>query len=490
MRKEGLLSRDASLMAWSRSVRGSVTAARKRTRLVSVACATAASTSTSPTTLLIFGAGFIGEHVAKRAAARGFSILGTTRRVGDRELELGQRHIRTLIFDGSSPLSDDLIDRHLASVTHVLSTVPPLEGFDPVLAHHARTLQRARMPALRWLGHLSTTAVYGAQTDIDERSEPAPATVVENLRFVIEKEWAALAAVAGADTAAQVPVHIFRPASVYGPGRGPQQLLRMGNAVAIEKPGHSTSRIHVEDLAAAIVASMEQALEMPPATAAIAAAAPSGGTNGDAKASAPAAVRSYVLADSEPAPPSEVLRYAASIFGRPPPPSIAFEKVEKRLSAAQRAFWSANLRVASAGSLASLGVELRYPSYREGLRATVAVEGPLPPLAVEGPLPPFIETSADKAAAPLTRASAPVAAPAEAPVTASVPVPVTAPVTTRVPAAMTAAPAAVAPAVAPPARAARATKAAGGAGAARKGKGPSNFAEAVEELHAEGWTYV
>ena len=157
-------------MVWSRSVRGSVTAARKRTRLVSVACATAASTSTSPTTLLIFGAGFIGEHVAKRAAARGFSILGTTRRVGDRELELAQRHIRPLIFDGSRPLSDDLIDRHLASVTHVLSTVPPLEGVDPVLAHHARTLQRARMPALRWLGHISTTAVYGAQTDVDERS--------------------------------------------------------------------------------------------------------------------------------------------------------------------------------------------------------------------------------------------------------------------------------------------------------------------------------
>jgi nucleoside-diphosphate-sugar epimerase len=473
-------------MAWSRSVRGSVTAARKRTRLVSVACATAASTSTSPTTLLIFGAGFIGEHVAKRAAARGFSILGTTRRVGDRELELAQRHIRPLIFDGSRPLSDDLIDRHLASVTHVLSTVPPLEGVDPVLAHHARTLQRARMPALRWLGHLSTTAVYGAQTDIDERSEPAPATVVENLRFLIEQEWAALAgAVAGADAAAQVPVHIFRPASVYGPGRGPQQVLRTGDAVAIEKPGHSTSRIHVEDLAAAIVASMEQSMEMPPATAAIAAAAPSGGASGDAKASAPAAVHSYVLADSEPAPSSEVLRYAASIYGRPPPPSISFEKVEKKLSAAQRAFWSANMRVASAGSLARLGVELRYPSYREGLRATVAVEGLLPPIiessASKAAAPPLarppIETAATtKAAAPL----APVAAPANVPVTANVT------------AAMSPAPAPPAP----PARASRATKAAGAAGvagaagAARKGKGPSSFAEAVEEMHAEGWTYV
>jgi nucleoside-diphosphate-sugar epimerase len=477
-------------MAWSRSVRGSVTAARKRTRLVSVACATAASTSTSPTTLLIFGAGFIGEHVAKRAAARGFSILGTTRRVGDRELELAQRHIRPLIFDGSRPLSDDLIDRHLASVTHVLSTVPPLEGVDPVLAHHARTLQRARMPALRWLGHLSTTAVYGAQTDVDERSEPAPATVVENLRFLIEQEWAALA---GADAAAQVPVHIFRPASVYGPGRGPQQVLRTGDAVAIEKPGHSTSRIHVEDLAAAIVASMEQAMEMPPATAAIAAAAPSGGASGDAKASAPAAVHSYVLADSEPAPPSEVLRYAASIYGRPPPPSISFEKVEKRLSAAQRAFWSANMRVASAGTLARLGVELRYPSYREGLRATVAVEGPLPPIietsAAKAAAPPLarppIETAATtKAAAPLARAAAPVAAPANVPVTASVT------------AAMSPAPPAVAPPVAPPAppaRASRTTKAAGAAGAAgaaRKGKGPSSFAEVVEAMHAEGWTYV
>ena len=465
-------------MAWVSMHPALLARSRLGRRLVSVACATAA-TSTTPS-LLIFGAGFIGETVAKRAVARGMGVLGTTRRVGEREAELAAAHVRPIVFDGTEPLPDELIDRHLASVTHVLSTVPPIDGVDPVLAHHAQTLC-TRMPALRWVGHISTTAVYGAEGDIDESTEPKPITMVENLRLIVENEWAALA------PSARAPVHIFRPASVYGPGRGPQTLLRTGAAIAIDKPGHVSSRIHVDDLAAAIVASMEQAGG---AWAAEPFAEQPGAEKEDGSlAEAAFGSTAYLLADDEPAPPAEVLRLAAALYGRPPPTSIAYEKglarpdaqtrtcaralvdsalgctcplvlclapravpraslccawcsawcsasharahrsllarlllaflsllaAEKKLSAAQRAFWRVPTRVAASAALGSLGVQLRYPSYREGLRATVEVEGPLPPLPeAQAPTDEVqaapSEAARSKARPPATAVAAPQAA--------------------------------------------------------------------------------
>ena len=197
-------------------------------------------------TLLVFGAGFIGEHVARRAAEHGFAVYGTTRR-REREKELGRRGVmQPLIFRGSEPLAEDLVQSQLADVTHLLSTVPPSGGADPVLVQH-RALLEERLPALQWVGHVSSASVYGEQAEIDDATVPRPSTYGERLRLLVEREWATLALPPTAD-----PVRIFRLASVYGPGRGPQQLLRASRATAIEKPGHVTSRIHVEDVAAAV----------------------------------------------------------------------------------------------------------------------------------------------------------------------------------------------------------------------------------------------
>ena len=157
--------------------------------------AAAAADGTAAGTLLIFGTGFIGEHVARLAAARGYSVLGTTRRVGAREVELSRLGgVRPLVFQGTEPMPEEVVERHFPAVTHVLSTVPPSDGADPVLAQHATALQ-TRMPQLRWIGHLSTAAVYGAAAGdvVDSSTEARPGSVVARLRLLIEDEWAQLA---------------------------------------------------------------------------------------------------------------------------------------------------------------------------------------------------------------------------------------------------------------------------------------------------------
>ena len=336
-------------------------------------------------TLLVFGAGFIGEHVARRAAEHGYAVLGTTRR-RERAKELTKRGVQPLLFRGSEPLADEVVESHLSSVTHILSTVPPSAGADPVLAQHRETLEK-RMPSLKWIGHVSTAAVYGAQPHIDASTVPRPGTYGGRLRMLIEREWAALALPPTAD-----PVRIFRPTSVYGPWRGPQQSLRQGMAAAIEKPDHVVSRIHVDDVAAAVLASMEQSLGVFSSDD-----VQEGGDAATAEADGcpieGAGCSTYLLADEEPASPAEVLREAAKIYGCPAPEAISYDQIESGLSADARAFWSHPVRAASGGALGALGVRLAYPNYREGLAAVRDVEAspielPSPPAADEAPVTP------------------------------------------------------------------------------------------------------
>jgi nucleoside-diphosphate-sugar epimerase len=348
--------------------------------------------------LLIFGTGFIGEHVARRAVESKYEVLGTTRR-RQRAKELATRGtVQPLIFRGVGPLPEELIESELADVTHVLSTVPPSAGVDPVLSHHTSTLE-ACMPSLRWVGHISTAAVYGAQSAVDGSTVPRPRTASERMRLQVEREWAALSLPQGA-----AGVRIFRPSSVYGPWRGPQQLLRDGRAVAIQKPGHVASRVHVDDVAAIILASMN--LE-----------GPGGGASGVSDGVSPATGAAtnvddcpvegpdsltYVLADNEPAAPSDVILYTASLYGWPQPPTVDFSDVEYTLSAGARSFWRQPVRVSSASSLGSLGVSLAYPSFQEGLKAVQAAEGPPGAIAKQVVVP--VEESAapveDSSAAP------------------------------------------------------------------------------------------
>ena len=216
-----------------------------------------------------------------------------------------------------------------AGATHILSSVPPDEQGDPVLAEHAADL--ARLNGVRWVGYLSTTGVYGDHGGgwVDETTPANPIGERGRRRVEAERGWRAL----------PLPVHVFRLAGIYGPGRNQFDGLRAGTAKRIDKPGQVFSRIHVDDLAAALRLSMGA-----PRTAAI-----------------------YNLADDEPAPPQEVVAYAADLLGVEPPPLIPFEQAE--LSPMAASFYAESKRVSNALIKRELGWRPKFPTYREGLRA-------------------------------------------------------------------------------------------------------------------------
>ena len=300
------------------------------------------SSAITSRTLLIFGAGYVGQRVARRAIQDGFHVVGTTRSPSRAE-QLEAEGVQPLLYSGLEPMSEASLGRVLPSVTHVLSTVPPSLGRDPVLDLQAEML-RTRLPALEWLGQLSSADVYGAPAAqqpepswIDESTPPRPLTPASRLRLAIEREWASL----------ELPLHTFRLAEVYGPSRGPQELVRGGTATAIEAPGHTTSRVHVDDVVQIIAASM--------------------------RAPNPGAV--YNVADGEPAPPANVLRLAARLLCAQAPRTVAYDEVKGGLSATARAFWSTPCKLRAAAATEQLGLQLLYPTYRQGLEATLAGEG-------------------------------------------------------------------------------------------------------------------
>ncbi|NWG45986.1 MAG: NAD-dependent epimerase/dehydratase family protein, partial [Alphaproteobacteria bacterium] len=198
----------------------------------------------------------------------------------------------------------------------------------------------ALAPGLVWVGYLSTTGVYGDRGGewVDEESPLAPTTERGARRVEAEAGWRALAEAHG------LPLHIFRLAGIYGPGRNQLETVRAGTARRLHKPGQVFSRIHVEDVAACLLASLRRPR--------------------------PGAV--YNLCDDEPAPPAEVVAHAAALLGVPPPPLEDFETAAPTLSPMARSFYAESKRVRNDRLAAELGVRLRYPSYREGLAALAA----------------------------------------------------------------------------------------------------------------------
>jgi nucleoside-diphosphate-sugar epimerase len=223
-------------------------------------------------------------------------------------------------------------------VTHVLISVPPDELGDPVFERHGDAI--AALPGLAWLGYLSTTGVYGDRDGgwVDENSELRPNGARGRRRAAAEAAWLGLWRGCG------VPVHVFRLAGIYGPGRSPFDALRAGTARRIDKPGHPFSRIHVDDLASVLIASIDRPR--------------------------PGAV--YNVCDDEPASSIDVVAHAARLLGMPAPPLVPFDLAE--LSPMARSFYADNKRVSNALIKAELGVRLRYPNYRAGLAAILAAE--------------------------------------------------------------------------------------------------------------------
>jgi nucleoside-diphosphate-sugar epimerase len=278
-------------------------------------------------TLLTLGHGYTADALARRLIPQGWRVIGTTRDPA-RADAMAARGIEPLILP--APLAPAL-----AAATHILASAAPGPRGDPFLATEGAALAAAR-PA--WVGYLSTTAVYGDHAGgwVDEDTPPDPATPRGQARLAAEQAWLATG----------LPVHIFRLAGIYGPGRGPFEKLRDGTARRILKPGQVFSRIHVDDIAAVLAASM---------------AAPAPGTV-------------YNVCDDEPAPPEDVLAYAAALLGLPPPPAIPWEEAQGALSPMARGFYAESKRVRNDRIRRDLGVRLRWPTYREGLAAVLAAE--------------------------------------------------------------------------------------------------------------------
>jgi len=286
--------------------------------------------------LFCFGFGYSAGVLARRLAARGWRIAGTLRDP-TRIAELRDAGVEAYLFDGDRPLDDAA--GALAGSTHLLSSVPPGADGDPVIAAHGADIAACR--SLRWVGYLSTTGVYGDRQGgwVDEDSELAPTGARGRRRVAAERAWLALHRERG------VPVHVFRLAGIYGPGRNALASLRRGTAKRIDKPGQVFSRIHVEDIAAVLEASIAR----------------------------PAPGRAYNVCDDDPAPPEAVIAFAAELLGRPPPPLVPFAEAD--LGPMARSFYRDNKRVANRRIKDELGVRLRFPDYRVGLKALLADGG-------------------------------------------------------------------------------------------------------------------
>ncbi|EAR52916.1 hypothetical protein OG2516_10651 [Oceanicola granulosus HTCC2516] len=275
-------------------------------------------------TLLSLGHGYSAAALARLLMPRGWRVIGTTRSPEKAE-RLAADGVEPVLFPGTD------LAPHLAAATHLLASAAPGDDGDPFLA----ALDLADQ-TFDWVGYLSTTGVYGDRAGgwVDETSELAPSTRRGRQRVAAEQAWRETG----------LPLHVFRLAGIYGPGRGPFAKVRGGTARRIVKPGQVFSRIHVDDIAQVLAASI---------------ARPN-----------PGAV--YNVCDDDPAPPQDVIAEAARLLGLPLPPEEDFETAE--MTPMARSFYAESKKVRNDRIRDELGVALHYPDYRSGLRALLAAE--------------------------------------------------------------------------------------------------------------------
>ena len=276
--------------------------------------------------LLIFGLGYTGRALAEAAAASGLGVTVVTRQPG----------AAPPAGASLAPFDAPPLDR----ATHIVATAAPGEAGDPVLARHAAAIAAA--PALRWIGYMSTTGVYGDRGGgwVDETTEPHPSGERGQRRVDAELAWASVRPGAAVDW--------LRLAGIYGPGRSVFDDLRAGRARRVAKPGHQFGRIHRDDIAGALLAAIGQ--DRPPGPRVL---------NG---------------ADDEPASSADVIAEAARLLGQEPAPPVPFDEAEAGMSPMARSFWADDRKVRSARTQDWLGRRWLYPTYREGLRAILEAE--------------------------------------------------------------------------------------------------------------------
>ena len=288
--------------------------------------------------LMIFGLGYSGLRLARQCRTAGWRVSGTVRSA-EKAAGLAAEGLGAMRFEAGIFLPEAA----LAGVTHVLdTTVPGPEGSD-ALPEVRRLFARGMRP--RWAGVLSSTAVYGDAGGawVDEDTPPRPATSQGQARLAAEAAWTAW----GAETG--VPVMVFRLPGLYGPGRSAVEQVLSGKARRIHRAGHRTSRVHVDD----VVAALRLVLDLR-----------------DPRS------RIFNLADDEPAPTAETVDFACALIGVPPPPLESWEALPP--DDPGRRFFRESRLVSNARAKAELGWRPLYPSYREGLRQTAGAAGVLP----------------------------------------------------------------------------------------------------------------
>jgi len=287
--------------------------------------------------LFCFGYGYTADYLghALRENDTGWTIGGTTRD-DERRQELLSRRVRARIFDYEHPIADPrtLFNRF----THLLISTPPGDNGDPVFNVHAEEL--ANLTNLKWVGYLSSTGVYGNKNggSVDENSEVSPTSQRGSRRALAEKQWLSLY------QKYNLPVHIFRLSGIYGPGRSALDSVRTGVARRIDKPGQVFNRIHVEDIIQTLLASF---------------ANPNPGSI-------------YNLSDDNPVPSHEVIKTACELLHLPVPELTPFE--DANLPPMAQSFYMDNKIVLNNKIKTELGVSLKYPDYKAGLKGCLQAE--------------------------------------------------------------------------------------------------------------------
>jgi nucleoside-diphosphate-sugar epimerase len=292
-------------------------------------------------TLLCFGLGYSAEHFIGMFGDGFERIVGTVRGLERAAVlnALFAGRLKALPFDGVSPTPE--LQRAIGEADAALISIPQTEKGDPVLAAFGDALLHARR--LRSIVYLSTVGVYGDHgcAWVDEDTPPHPESARGRGRLAAERAWQKIGVRSGATVA------VLRLAGIYGPGRNALVQVANGTARRIAKPGQVFNRIHVGDIAQAIGAAFARE-----------------------------AVGILNVADDEPGPPGDPIVFAAQLLGRDPPPEIAFAEAAPTLSPTALSFWQECRRVRNDKLKRELGVSLRYPTYREGLRALNAGSGP------------------------------------------------------------------------------------------------------------------
>ncbi len=269
--------------------------------------------------IFIFGLGYVGQALGLSLLADGWQVSGTTRDP-EKIVILNKQGFNTYLF------SDPSIPGILKNYSHVLISIPPELGNDPVLLNYASFLKKTS-----WIGYLSATSVYGDHQGqwVDETSLLHPQTISGIQRMKAEEQW----------LSTDLPVHIFRLSGVYGPGRSTIDSLKRNEIhQRVDTPGHFFSRIHIEDICQVLRASMNN----------------------------PTPREIYNLADDWPAPTREIIEYVCGLLKLPLPPLVPFELAD--LTPRAREFYQDNKRVDNFKIKAELNVKLKFPTYRSGLK--------------------------------------------------------------------------------------------------------------------------